>query len=173
MEEVSEKDPASGRWNVDGTEATLWVDVSSLAKGEVLEVNGEVVEDACWFRPTDGSQTNMAELDALARGMNTALTWNMRHLHLRTDSLTVYRWVSDTLFGKVHLKTKAANEMLIWRRLGIIKSLVTSLTLTYVCCCLTRVPQQWLRMVASQGAPLCATAILNSLESARRDIREQ
>jgi len=38
-------DPARGKWDVDGEEATVWVDASSLALGVVLEVGGHAVED--------------------------------------------------------------------------------------------------------------------------------
>ena len=42
---VMAHDPAGGRWDVDGEEATVWVDASLLALGAVLEVSGHVVED--------------------------------------------------------------------------------------------------------------------------------
>ena len=53
-----------------------------------------------------------------------AITWNMRKLHLCTDSVTVYYWVSETLTGKARVKTKASSDMLIRRRLGTLKSLI-------------------------------------------------
>jgi len=48
----------------------------------------------------DASHINMAELDAVMKGINLAITWNMKKRHLCTDSLTVYHWVSDTLTGR-------------------------------------------------------------------------
>ena len=121
VQKVREKDPAAGRWNVDDGEATVWTDASSLALGVVVIVDSQAVEDACWLRSDDSSHINMAELDALTKGLNMAITWDMRTVHLRTDSLTVYRWVSDALSEKCRLKTKASGEMLIRRRVGIIK----------------------------------------------------
>ena len=67
---VKQNDPAKGRWDVVGEEATLWVDASSLALGIVIEVDGHVVEDASWqLRSEDSSShINMAELDAVIKG---------------------------------------------------------------------------------------------------------
>lgn len=53
-----------------------------------------------------------------------AIAWNMRTIHLKTDSLTVCRWVSDALSGRCRLRTKANSEMLIRRQIGIIKELM-------------------------------------------------
>ena len=122
---VKQDDPAKGHWNVVGEEATVWVDASSLALGVAIEVNGQVVEDASWLRSEDASfHINMAELDAVIKGVNTALAWKLKKLHLRTDSLTVYHWISDALSGKARLKTKASSEMLLRRRINTVKALV-------------------------------------------------
>jgi len=51
-------DPASGRWDVSGDEATAWVDASSLALGAVVEVNGCAVEDGTWLRHDDAAHIN-------------------------------------------------------------------------------------------------------------------
>ena len=70
------------------------------------------------------SHINMAELDAVIKGVNAALAWKLKKLHVRTDSLTVDHWISNALSGKVRLKTKASSEMLIRRRVDTIKALV-------------------------------------------------
>ena len=128
---VKQNDPSKGRWDVAGEEATVWVDASSLALGIVIEVDGHVVEDASWLRPEDSSShINMAELDAVIKGVNAALAWKLKKLHVRTDSLTVYYWISNALSGKVRLKTKASSEMLIRRRVDMIKALVDECGLT-------------------------------------------
>ena len=46
LQRVKTEDPARGRWDVTGTAVVLWVNASSVAMGAVLEVDGEVVEDA-------------------------------------------------------------------------------------------------------------------------------
>ena len=128
---VTLDDPAKGRWDVAGTEATVWVGgCSSLALGVVVEVDGNVIEDATWLRAEDASHINMAELDAMIKGVNMALEWQMKILHLRTDSLTVFHWISDTLRGKARLRTKASSEMLIRRRVGTCNALLDEYGLT-------------------------------------------
>ena len=133
----------------------MWVDARSLALGIVIEVDGHVVEDASWLRSEDSSaHINMAELDAVIKGDNAALAWKLKTLHVRTDSLTVYHWILNALSGKVRLKTKASNEMLIRRRVDTIKALVDeyglALDIELVrseynrAGTLTRVSQKWL-----------------------------
>ena len=125
VQRVERNDPGKGRWNVVGEEATVWVDASSLALSIVIEVDGNVVEDASCLRSEDSSShINMAELDAVIKGVNAALAWKLKKLHVRTDSLAVYHWISNALSGKVRLKTKASSEMLIRRRVDTIKALV-------------------------------------------------
>ena len=122
---VKQNDPAKGRWDVVGEEATVWVDAHSLALDILIEVDGHVVEDASWLQSEDSSShINMAELDAVIKWVNAALAWKLKILHVRTDSLTVYHWILNTLNGKVRLKTKASIEMLIRRRVDTIKALV-------------------------------------------------
>ena len=122
---VERNGPGKGRWDVVGEEATMWVDASSLALGIVIEVDGNVVEDASWLRSEDSSShINMVELDAVKKCVNAALEWKLKKLHVRTDSLAVYHWISNALSGKVRLKTKASSEMLIRRRVDTIKALV-------------------------------------------------
>jgi len=160
---VLSHDPAGGRWDVVGEEATVWVDASSLALGTVLEVNGYVVEDGSWLRRDDASHINMAELDAVIKGINLAIMWNMKKIHLQTDSLTVYHWVSDALTGKARVKTKASSEMLIRRRLSMLKSLIEEYRLELkvslvtsgcnLADTLTCVPQKWHRMVNGRELP--------------------
>jgi len=95
----------------------------------------------------------------------------MRKLHLCTDSVTVYHWVSDTLTGKARVKTKASSEMLIRRRLDTLNSLTEEcqldldVTLVSSECnladVLTRVPQKWFRKLNEGGLPgpeICSAA---------------
>lgn len=71
-----------------------------------------------------------------------------------TDSQTVFHWLTDTLSGKARVKTKAATEMLIRRRLETVKEITReyglSLNVKFVhsaankADALTRVPKKWL-----------------------------
>lgn len=130
-------------------------------------------EDACWLRPvTDSQHINLAELDAVVKGVNLALQWQSKKLTLYTDSLCVYHWVSDTLSGRTRIRTKAASKMLIRRRLDTLKNLVSeyglslSVTLVPSHCNradqLTRVPHKWYeaaKMGMEITARSCAVAI--------------
>ena len=126
---VKQHDPPKADWCVQGDELNVWVDASSLAIGVLLEKNGAAIEDACWLRPTNDAG-NLAELDAVMKGINLALQWKVRKLRIHTDSLCVYHWISDTLAGKARVRTKATSEMLIRRRLETIRKLVTEYTVS-------------------------------------------
>ena len=156
MNWVRSKDPATGRWDVSGDKGVLWVDASSLASAAVLEIGGEVVEDGCWLRPqNDASHINMAELDAVLKGINLAIAWGLKDMEIFTDSRTVFHWTTDTLTGQAKVKSSSASEMLILRRLGILKGLVDEFQLKVKISfvrsecnradALTRVPSRWLK----------------------------
>ncbi|XP_045105180.1 uncharacterized protein LOC123500556 [Portunus trituberculatus] len=126
---LSKEDPCCGQWCVHGDQAVVWTDASSIAAGVVVETpQGAAIEDACWIRRDESSHINMAELDAAVRGVNLAIAWGMRTIDLRTDSATVYRWIDDALSGRARLRTKAHGEMLIRRRVDVIRQLVTNLS---------------------------------------------
>ena len=171
-EKVHHSDPVRGRWDVRGTEAHLWVDASSVAIGVALEVDGSVIEDGAWLRGSDATHINMAELDAVVKGLNLTLAWVFERIVRYTDSATVHRWISDGLTGKARLRTKAASEMLIRRRVELVTSLVKEygLQLSVVLVpseqnkadVLTRVPQRWLRSLAEGSAeevPACGLSV--------------
>ena len=156
VERVRADDPARGQWDVGDGVATLWTDASSLALGVALEVGGEIVEDASWLRHRDDvSHINLAELDAVLKGVNLAIQWGVSVVRLMVDSRTVYHWVSDLLSGRARLRSKATSKMLIRRRLGTLKALVDEYGLSVSVFSvssasnkadiLTRVPERWLK----------------------------
>ena len=49
-------------------------------------------------------------------------------IDLRTDSATVYKWIDDALSGRSRLRTKAHGEMLIRRRINVIRQPVEEAT---------------------------------------------
>ena len=141
------------------------MDASSVATGVALETNGTVIEDVCWLRPINDTQhINLAELYAALKGTNLALQWEATVLHLVTDSACVHRWISDTLTGKARVNTRAAGEMLGWRRLGTLQSLAKEYGLTIdvklVKSCqnradsLTRVPRRWMDLLKEGREPV-------------------
>ena len=112
--EVERCEPACGNWAVRGDEGKVWVDASSLAIGALIQVGETTVENATWLRKeTSDIHINMAELNAVIRGMNMAPMWKLKKLTVFTDSMTVFHWVSDALTGKSRLRSKATGEMLI------------------------------------------------------------
>ncbi|KRZ83029.1 hypothetical protein T08_13209 [Trichinella sp. T8] len=161
---VKKRDPARGRWDVSAEEAKIWVDANSLAIGVALEVGGSIVEDAAWLRPDDAQHINMAELDAVIKGLNLAISWQMRRIRLMTDSATVHRWVMDGLSGKARLKTKASGEMLIRRRSW--KSTYNKADE------LTCVPRRWLKPPAAGSALFCAATADLGVERMIADVRQ-
>ena len=79
----------------------VWVDANSLATGMSLEHDGAVVEDVSWLRKErDTQHINLAELDAVLKGINMVLMWEATILHIHTNSVCVHKWVTDTLTGK-------------------------------------------------------------------------
>ena len=173
LHRVHEKDPVRGIWNVSQEKkGVIWCDASSLALGVVLEVGGSVVEDAAWLRKKhDCSHINVAELDALVKGVNLAVKWGLEGITVMTDSSTVYGWVTLTLSGERRVKTKGAEEVLIKRRLGALKALVDELGLSLRLVQvpsgrnkadeLTRVKKSWLTGVGSMETGITASAMVD------------
>ncbi|XP_045108000.1 uncharacterized protein LOC123502800 [Portunus trituberculatus] len=142
--------------------ASRWITCQAGCPKKIRAVgNGAAIEDACWIRRDESSHINMAELDAAVRGVNLAIAWGMRTIDLRTDSATVYRWIDDALSGRARLRTKAHGEMLIRRRVDVIRQLVTELELVMSVTlvrssenradALTRVPGEWVRVTRAEA----------------------
>lgn len=149
-------DPVRGVWSVPNVAcgAKVYCDASSLALGVTLEVEGKTVEDAAWMRKaSDVSHINLAELDAVMKGVNLALKWNVKTLEVVTDSATVLCWVRSTLTGSNRVRVTGMSEMLVKRRLGLLKDVVEecglTLKISFVESCknkadvLTRVCKTW------------------------------
>lgn len=167
---LAKDDPAHGPWQLKGEKLVVWADASSLASGVVLEdADGGIVEDASWLRPEAKATAhiNMAELDAALSGINMAIAWGISNIDLRTDSATVRKWIDDALSGRSRLRTKAHSEMLIRRRIEVIRQLVEEFQLTMTISlvksadnpadALTRVPKEWLRARDPDDGPVPAT----------------
>ena len=154
---VRQRDPAQGVWSASATQSgRVWCDASSLALGVVLEIGGRVVEDASWLRKKDDTaHINVAELDAVLRGINLALKWKLAEVVLATDSATVHGWLISTLTGSHRIRTSGVAEMLVRRRLSMVDDLKTEYGLAITVAlvksadnkadALTRVPQTWLQ----------------------------
>lgn len=154
---LTQSDPVKGDWLVSSdSPLKLWVDASSLAIGVVIEIEGRIVEDASWLRQKrESMHINVAELDAVIRGLNTALRWGDREIEVMTDSTSVYRWLAAIINKTSNVKTRSLYELLIRRRLDIIEEVIQErrlkISVKWVASAsnladtLTRVPQKWLK----------------------------
>lgn len=175
MQELWEKvlmsDPVRGVWEVNDTsKGRVWCDASSLAIGVCLELDGVAVEDASWLRPVgDAGHINLAELEAVVKGVNLALLWEVRDLEVMTDSSTVFGWIRDLTTDAKRIRSHGLGEVLVRRRLGLLREIMTecSVQLTPVLVRsdenlsdrLTRVPKSWL------GKDICLAAITSRAEA--------
>ena len=168
-------DLAEGVWNVYDNESTVWVDASSLALDVIVEVDGNIIEDAYWLRKDDTTHIYMSELDAVINRLNMGLSRKMSISHICTDLKAVFHWVTDALTGKSKLKTKASNDMLIRRRLQTVTNIVDEYKLrvniklvpseSSLADALTRVPGSWLKMVNKSLKLVSSGTISASLSS--------
>ena len=126
VKRVCHEDPVQGRWYAprSGT-GVMWCDASSIATGVMLEIDDIEVEDAAWLRKKgDFAHINVAELDAVLKGVNLAVKWGLKEVEVRTDSATVIGWLRSVLSAEKRIRTKGASEMIVKRRLGILQELI-------------------------------------------------
>ena len=179
VKRVKEEDPVRGRWYVPATkQGVLWCDASSIATGVLLEMGNAPVEDAAWLRKkNDYGHINVAELDAVLKGINLALKWGLRDVEVRTDSATVFSWVQSVITAEKRVRTKGAAEMIIKRRLGNLSELLSeyglALRMTLVpseknkADVLTRVKRAWLKAPEeseARGTKVCCAGALGLRE---------
>ena len=111
----------------------------------------------------------------MAKGLNLALQWQARTVHLHIDSVCIYHWLTDVLMGRASVRTKAASEMLVRRRLMILQQPICEYGLqvdvTFVALKLnlvdelTRVPKKWLELIRhrSDSSHLMCAALMVQL----------
>ena len=132
-ERLQVEDPVHGVWQVScspDSQWTVWCDASDVALGVVLEVDGQVIEDASWLRPqSDHKHINVAELDAVVKGLNLARDWGATRIQVATDSKTVAAWLEQLVHDLQRVKSGGLNATLIRRRLEIIEDLLATTNL--------------------------------------------
>ncbi|XP_067932994.1 uncharacterized protein [Watersipora subatra] len=120
-----------------------------------LEVDGNIVEDASWLRKeSDHQHINVAKLEAVGRGINLAIAWGFKTFTRAIDLLTVVNWLTNTIDGQNSVRTKGVAEMLVKRRLGVIRDTIAeyglAVSVHFVPSVenkadqMTRVPRHWL-----------------------------
>jgi hypothetical protein len=182
LDEVSEKvqqhDPVTGRWGVTASgSGKVWCDASSLAIGVCIDIDNQIVEDACWLRSVnDGAHINVAELEGVIKAINMAIKWKLRDVTIYSDSATVCGWVNSVLNDSKRPRVSGLAEMIVKRRLSLINDLITE----YGMCLriklvksgenkadeLTRVPRKWL------GKQVCVASVTGVVDLKDR-LREQ
>ena len=132
----------------------------------MLEIGDKVVEDMAWLRkPTDATHINVAELDAVIKGINMAVKWGLTTVEVMTDSATVLSWLNSVIVEGRRVKATGMSEMLVRRRLAVVEETVQeyglTLTASYVQSLhnksdvLTRVVKAWLRR---EGSGVCGVS---------------
>ncbi|XP_065182720.1 uncharacterized protein LOC135813558 [Sycon ciliatum] len=152
-------DPAQGQWRANSPEprrCVVWADASNIGLGVVLEIDGAVMEDRSWLRPHgDARHINIMELEAAIRGLSLAVSWEMKHVRLMTDSKTVASWLRDVTGDVRRTRAKGLHGVLVQRRLQILADLIATaglvVTIEWVptdqnrADVLTRVPPTWVK----------------------------
>ena len=69
------EDPVKGVWPVSFCGImNVWCDASKIAYGVVFKKKGKPIEDGSWLRKLDdGAHINLAELNAVIKGVNMAM----------------------------------------------------------------------------------------------------
>lgn len=164
-EKFKANDPVKGNWHVpDSSSVRVFCDASSIAIGVCVEVSGRVVEDASWLRKADdAAHINLAELEAVLKGVDLASKWEAKEIEIITDSAAVHSWLKSIVSKDKKIQYRGMGEILLRRRLGLLDNIVKEcgivLTSRLVpsaenkADALTRVPKSWL------NSHVCAAAV--------------
>lgn len=173
LRRVRQEDPVRGRWHASKLgKGVVWCDASSIATGVILEIDNQTVEDGAWLRKKeDYNHINVAELDAVLKGLSLALKWGLQDVEVKTDSATVFGWLKSVVTAENRVRTKGVAEIIVKRRLGIIRELIEEFGTTLRLCfvpseknkadVLTRVKKAWLGIPedTSEEAKVCCAGV--------------
>ena len=99
---------------------TVWGDTSQIVYGVALKRKIQNIEDGAWLRKADdGTYINLAELNAVIKGVNLLMKWGARDITTFTDSATIYSWLSSLLKKDKRIRVSELSEMLVKKRLSI------------------------------------------------------
>ena len=157
-----------GKWtaNINGLNS-VWCDASQIAMAIVVEdSDGSIIEDGSWLRKTnDPMHINLAELEAVLKGIKCAINWKMKKFQILSDSQTVVSWITTTLNSTSKVKVVGLSEILVKRRLNIISNIIrecsVDISIKYVpssnnkADALTRMKQSWIHF--AEQTPLSQT----------------
>ena len=156
LSRMRNEDPVKGKWSVPSHGVmNIWCDASKIAYGITLEKGGKVIEDGSWLRKLDdGAHINLAELNAVIKGVNVAMKWGAKDIVIKTDSAAVHAWMSSILKRDKRIRVSGLSEMLVKRRLSLLVELLEEYQVNWDVTLvpssenkadvLTRVPKKWL-----------------------------
>lgn len=186
LQRIETDDPVKGFWEAPkSSKGTLWCDASSLALGTVLEIEGKIVEDGSWLRKQDdANHINIAELEAVLKGVNLAMKWDLTELNIMTDSASVFGWLHSIITKNKRIKVHGLSEMLVQRRLSILSDLFQQYGIQVrvfkvsssenKADSLTRVPQKWLSANLTTMPQVCNYSVaMDSQESLIKSIHNK
>ena len=91
MSRLDLDDPVKGIWSVSSVKLNVWCDTSQIAYGVALERKKQIIENGGWLRKADdGTHINLAELNAVIKGVNLAMKWGAGDITIFTDFAAVY-----------------------------------------------------------------------------------
>ena len=151
-------------------------DASSLAIGTVLEAAGDVIEDCSWLRKeNDAAHINLAELEAVIKGLNIGIKWEFKRITVMIGSATVFGSLNSLVIGDKPIRVRGLGEPLVRRRLLLIEDLVKECNLVIKLCLvklaenkadtLTRIPRDWLQSTHSAVAVNVSSADVKSFHN--------
>ena len=168
---LDKTEEVGGVWCVDtsGDNCCVWADASSIATACCIEVNGQVIEDACWLKGENNVEhINMGELEAAIKGVTLAIKWGIYRFKLCVDSATVFGWVKSLIHNDRKMKVAGLSEMVIRRRLWIVSQLISEYKLEIDIKLvpsehnkadrLTRVPREWVKNEKIVKTGICFSA---------------
>ena len=169
IKDVIRDDPVGGIWhaNVNG-KVNLYTDASNIASAACILIDNEIIEDAAWIRPkADGVHINVAELNAVIKGMQLIIEWKIKRFTLYCDSQPVVSWINSRLSRDKKVKITGIHEILIKRRLDIIMEMCKMCDLSFEVVLvksennradvLTRVRSKWL--MHSKNRQVCCVSV--------------
>ena len=160
--------PPFGRLNI-------WCDASKIAYAVALEKENEIIEDGAWLRKADdNTHINLAELNAVVKGVNLAMKWNPQDVAIMTDSAAVYSWMSSMQKKDKRIKVSGLSEMLVRRRLSILLETLEAYNVQWNVFLVpttknkaddhTRVPKHWLKNSVDTVGAVALSANMDLVE---------
>ena len=154
-------------WSASSGKLNVWCDASQIAYGVALERKNQIIEDGdCLRKADDGTHINLAELNAVIKGVNLAMKWGAGDIIIFTDSAAVYSWLSSLLKKDKRIRVSGLSETLVKRRLLIFSETLEAYKVEWSVSLvsttknkadgLTRVPKHWLTIPSSSSN--CAIA---------------